>query len=143
MEQAHYDAVKVRLESDSRLDGKVFDSARINEDGTYKRDNYLILLGGLSELGGVRSVRRQIPDDDAAFEFTVEAVSTSPSTARELRAAARALLVDWVPQVEGRRCSKLRFYQGDNPAPIFAVKPPLFRAADEFTLRSHFLPTGS
>lgn len=138
----HYNAVKDRLEDASALSDKVFDSARLNADGTFVRANYIILFGGSpAELGGDRQFRQQVADDNAVFDFTLRGVGTSATAARSMLMAAATQLVGWVPQISGRYCRPVRFTGGDDPRPDMSVKPPLFFADDEYELRSFFRGT--
>lgn len=138
---AHFDAVKDRLEEHVALDGKVFDSARVNADGTYIRTNYVILFGGAPvEFGGDRQARRQIRNDNAIFDYTLRAVGISADIPRKLIDAIADQLTEWIPQIPGRRCSPMHYPPAQSPQVRLetSVKPPLYYADVEWTLRSLF-----
>lgn len=135
MDEAHYGAVRARLET--VFSGRVFDSARVNPDGSFVRDNYVVLFGGSpAELGGDRYRRSQVADDNAIYDYTVRLVGVSPSVVRSMVADVRGLLVGWVPRITGRSCRPVKRSGGDDVRPEQDVKPPLFFADEEFELRS-------
>jgi hypothetical protein len=142
---AHYDAVKARLEEHIALDGKVFDTARVDADGAYVRANYLILFGGApAEFGGDRQARRQVADDNAVFDYMLRAVGISAEAVRLLLEAAAVQFTAWIPEIPGRRCSAMH-YPAQTPAmrTETSVKPPLLYADAEWVLRSNFVNGGS
>lgn len=140
---AHRDAVQARLEA--RFPGKVFDTARLDPDGEFVRDNYLILFAGSPvETGGDRQVYAQVVDDNAVFDYTVRVVATSASVALDMLDAVHIELLGWTPTIPGRRCQRLH-YPRQNPRVQTenSVKPPLFWVDTEWVLRSNFVAGGS
>jgi len=137
--EAHFQAVIDRLKANSKLADKTTDTILVDQDG-YVRENYLLLLGGRpSDLGGGRQAGKQQTEDDALFEYTVEAVGISPSACRGLLDAASAQLTNHILTISGRSCDPLRYHAGDaSPQPITGVMPPLYHARDQYTLRSRF-----
>jgi hypothetical protein len=144
--EAHFSAVKERLEEHVALAGKVHDTALLNPDGSYTRTNYVILFGGApGELGGDRLARTQVVEDNAVFDYMLRAVGVSADVPRNLIDAISAQLTGWKPVVVGRRCSPMHYPPGQRPEVRVetSVKPPLFYADVEWTLRSHFVNGGS
>jgi hypothetical protein len=144
MNREHYLAVKTRLEEEQALDGRGYESARVNEDGSLVRDTYWILYGGSpTELGGDRLYKSQEIDDNAVFDFTVR--SAAPTVAGVFAESQKVQdqLVGFVPQIPGRRCRKVRLTGSDKVRADNSVKPPLFYVDDEFELRSFFTGSGS
>jgi hypothetical protein len=137
--RAHYLAVFDRLEEDAALDGRGYESARVNVDGTLVRDTYWILWGGSpSDLGGDRLFKSQEIDDNAVFDFTVRSVSPTVEGVFAESQKVQDQLVGWVPDIAGRRCRKVRLSGSDKVKADNSVKPPLFYVDDEFELRSYF-----
>lgn len=144
MHADHFEAVKDRLEEHIGLAGKVFDTIRENADGELIRANYVILHGGLpAELGGDRAVRRQVFEDNATYDYTVEAVGITADVVRQMLDAADAQLIGWVPDIPGRVGYRTKFSGGTPPRPINAVKPRLFSGDHEYEVRTHFTNSGS
>lgn len=140
----HYGAVQARLEL--RLPGKVSDSARLNTDGTYRRENYVILLGGApAETGGDRQAHSQILNDNAVFDYKMRVVGTSPGVVRDMLDAVNAQMFEWTPLIPGRVCSRMHYPPRQRPEVQVetSVKPPLFFADVEWVLRSNFTASGS
>lgn len=133
---SEFDAVIERL--GARFPGKVEDTVKLTTAGEYVRDNYIILLGGTpDEVGGDRQAFRQVADDNATYLLTVQVVGISPAAVRAMLTAAMDELAGWKPKVTGRDCS-LRFDSASGPEPDLSVKPPLFFANANYTLRSLF-----
>lgn len=135
-----FDAFQARLEE--LFPGKVDDTARVDSEGDYLRENYLILTGAATSLVGDRQGRGQTPDDNAVWDFTVRAVGIDPGICRDMLKRARGL-VGWVPDVDGRRCFAVRHTGSTKPSPDTSVRPPLFYADNDFSFRSHFTNAGS
>jgi hypothetical protein len=144
MNREHYLAVRDRLEEDPALDGRGYDSARVNEDGSLVRDTYWILYGGSpSELGGDRLYKSQEIDDNAVFDFTVRSAAPTAAGVFAESQKVQDQLVGFVPVIIGRRCRKVRLTGSDKIRADNSVKPPLFYLDDEFELRSFFTGSGS
>lgn len=140
MLKAHYDVVRARLEEHVALKAKVHDAVRVSESGEFVRAAYVVLTAGMPETGGDRQARAQIHHDNAVFDFKVRAVGTSVNAVMGLLDAVSAQWLGWVPAVAGRRCSAMRYPRQDvEVLPELTVRPPLFYADVEYTLRSHFL----
>jgi len=140
----HYDAMLARLEE--RFPGKVFDTARVNTNGEYVRENYVILSGGSpAETGSARHGRTQILNDDAVFDYTVRVVGTSSNTVLDMLDAVNGQLSQWTPTIPGRNCNRLHYPPRQRPEirTENSVKPPLFYADTEWVLRSFFTNNGS
>lgn len=140
----HYDAVQARLEG--RFPGKVFDTVRLNPDGEYVRDNYLILFGGAPvETGGDRQARTQVLNDNAVFDYTVRVVATSVHNILGMLDAVTTQLFEWTPDIPGRVCKRLHYPPRQKPEVQVenSVKPPLFYVDTEWVLRSFFTNDGS
>lgn len=140
----HYEAVEDRLLE--RLPGKVSDTARLNADGTYRRENYVILLGGSpAETGGDRQARKQVLNDNAVFDYKMRVVGTSPGVVRDMLDAVNEQMFEWTPQIPGRRCARMHYPPRQKPEVQTenSVKPPLFFADVEWVLRSNFTASGS
>jgi hypothetical protein len=139
MNREHYLAVFGRLEEDDALDGRGYESARVDANGALIRETYWILWGGSpAELGGDRLFKSQETDDNAVFDFTVRSVSTTVEGVFLESQKVQEQLVGWVPEIAGRRCRKVRLTGSDKVKADPSVKPPLFYVDDEFELRSYF-----
>lgn len=146
MIREHYEAMHDRLESHEALAGKVDDTLRYDEDGKYRRENYIVLLGGAPvAMGGERQARKLTANDNAVFDWALRHVGISPDAVRLLMEASAAQLAGWVPTIVGRRCSAMHYPPNQNPEirPENSVKPPLFYADVEWVLRSHFVNSDS
>lgn len=133
----HFAAVKARLDADSALSGKGYDSARRNTDGTLIRDTYWILFGGAPEtLNDDRFTKPQAADSTAEYVYTVRAVSVTPDGCRAVVGKVIAQLAGATLTVEGRALDPLRLTASDDPRPDDAVKPPIYFADTEWTLVS-------
>lgn len=140
MLKAHYDAVKARLEEHVALSGKVHDAVRVNDAGEFVRAAYVVLTAGMPETGGDRHARSQTHQDNAVFDFKLRAVGTSVNAVMGLLDAVSSQWLGWVPTVAGRRCFAMRYPRQEAAVlPELSVRPPLFYADVEYTLRSHFL----
>lgn len=136
----HLDAVTARLEMHAGLAGKVFEVVRQNPDGEYVRANYVVVTAGMPVTGGDRQARTQTHRDNAVFDFKVRAVGVSPSAVLGLLDAVSQQWLGWVPSVVGRECSAMRYpRQSVTVEADTSVRPPLFFADVEYTLRSHFV----
>lgn len=144
MNRAHFDAVFDQIDAHPALDGKGNESAKVNSDGSLKRETYWILWGGSpAELGGDRLYKSQEIDDNAVFDFTVRSVSTTVAGVFAESQFVQQQLVGWVPDIAGRRCRKVRLSGSDKVRADDSVKPPLFYIDDEFELRSYFTAEAS
>lgn len=138
----HYEIPKARLES-GKLSGKVFDVVRRNDAGEFVRDNYLVYTMGKLETGASR--HPQAADDNAVFVYRLRAVGTTADAVLRVLAEVDARWLGWVPQVPGRKCSSMRFpkQQDVEVQADTSVRPPLFYADVEYTLRSNRAGSGS
>lgn len=144
MNRTHYLAVKTRIEEDPDLDGKGYETARVNQDGILVRGVYWMLYGGgPAELGGDRLYRSQEVHDNAVFDFTVRSVAPDAAGVFAVSQRVSDQLVGWVPQIPGRRCRPVRHTGGDKVRADNSVKPPLYYMDDEYELRSTFTQDGS
>jgi len=134
---AHFSAFKARLEGDSALSGKGYDSARRNTDGILIRDTYWIPFGGAPEnLDDDRFTKPQDADSNAEYVYTVRAVSPTPDGCRAVVDKVTAQLAGAVLAVTGRELDPLRLTASDDPRPDDSVKPPIYFADTEWTLVS-------
>lgn len=135
---AHYAAVKARLVSGAI---SVEGVARTDSQGRYVLGRYVILTGGAAEeLFGDRQGKRHVADDNAEYDYHLRHVATSVEDVLDLIDATNELLTDWVPTISGRRCSAMIYPPSQNPdiQVETSVRPPLFYADTEWTLRSTF-----
>lgn len=136
----HLDAVTARLEMHVGLAGRVFEVVRQNPDGEFVRDNYLVVTAGMPVTGGDRQARSQVHRDNAIFVFKVRAVGVTSDVVLRMLDAVSQQWLGWVPSVVGRECSSMRYPdQNVTVEADTSVRPPLFFADVEYTLRSHFV----
>ena len=137
---AEFDAVTARLRASTVLANKVEDTFKLDSDGRLVRGNYVVVyFGRPGEFLADRFAGGQIADDNGLYEFTVRCVGVDPGTVRLLLQEVDAQLIGWVPQIQGRKCSSVRFVEGDGtPHADNSVSPPLFFADADFEFWSLF-----
>ena len=139
MIREHFAAVKARIETDTALAGKGYDSVRLDGTGGLVRETYWILYGGgMDELDDNRFTSVQRANSRADLTYTVRAVANTADLVRSVTAKASAKLVGFVPVVAGRKCDPIRMPPGgmDDVEDDNSVKPPMFYQDTEYVLRS-------
>lgn len=133
----HRQAVKDRLEESPVLAGRGHDTFAVDASGAPIRTAYWILYGGGPEsLGDGRVTGPQSLDSDAVYVYTVRSVGSTANSALATAELAAAQLVGFRPDIEGRRCQKMRLTDGGEVDADDSLKPPLFYIDQEFTLIS-------
>ena len=136
--KAHYAAVKVRLEANTKLLGKVNDSVLETSTGLPFAGSYVVLFGGSPDsLESNRFTAPQAIDSDAEYTYTVRSISTSAAAVRSLQVEVAAQMVGHRLVVTGRNCTMARLVDATDPMEDKATKPILFWADQEFSLYSY------
>jgi hypothetical protein len=130
----HFTAMQARLEADATLTGKVFAAARVADNGTLIRDQYVILFGGGPEvLDDDRFTAPQRATSKAEFVYTVRAISVTADGALAVATKVLNQLVGFVPTITGRVCERIRLDEGsfgESKADASAMPPLYFLDAD-------------
>jgi len=125
----HFNAIKARIEGDTALTGKVFDTVRIDDAGGLIRDNYVILYR--SPADQVASNRfNAVADSQAELTFIVDvrAVGTSAVQCGAVLDKVMTQLVGYRLVVAGRSCTPIRLESSGRVTADQSVKPFLFYA---------------
>lgn len=125
---ATYTALKARIESGTGLSGKVFDAARVTNDGELIRDLYLILFPSAPD--DVEAGRYMAVADwdsmTAVFDYRLRFVGRSLDEVHLLMDRALPLLTGHRVVVAGRRNDPIKPRAIGEVRPDYAVRPPLF-----------------
>lgn len=120
-------AILSRLREDSVLSTVTFEGAV-----TDRPQRYCTVFTN----SGYRTVERVTgPSATAEFTYTVHSVGSTPMQAQAVAERVFAQLLDYVPTVEGRQCSRLR-HAGSQPVQQDFDVPDLYYCVDQFDLTS-------
>lgn len=137
MSQRHYAAVRDRIEANEILADLVSDTIKVNEDGKFTRESYIVLTGGVAEvLDDDRLAKGQDVDSDAEYVYGVRCVAVDADGARGIADLVVVQLVGARLAVEGRRCDPVRLTNAEPVEFETSVRPPLAVIDLEFTLYS-------
>lgn len=130
----HYEALRARLETDAALAGKGSDSIKLNDRGELIRETYWVLSGGETSYPIERMTATQASGDlESVFNWRL--ISPSANAVRIGIDKASQLLRGWVPVIAGRSCAAATVDVFE-VEPDLSVRPPIFFADVEITLRS-------
>lgn len=139
MIEATYNALKTAMESGDHMGGRVFDSFRVNADGTYKRDQYAILYA--SAPIATRSNRYTgVPTWDALtadWDYRVKFVGVTATAVLQLMDAAVPALTGVVLPVAGRRNDPISVTASGVLVPVTDPKGPMYTADIRVRFTSH------
>ena len=134
--RAHFAAMKARLESDSTLTGKVFDTANVDSTGAVVRGTYVLLFGGGPDsLNDDRLAAPQSAGSDADYSYTARCVANTPDLVRSVQSKVIALFAGHRLEVAGRACTPADV-EGYPVEWDTALKPPLYFADIDIELHS-------
>lgn len=136
--RAHFAAVKARLEANSNLTGKVYNTLARNADGTLITTSYVILYGGTPDVlddGRLASVQQAT--SDAEYLYTVRSVGSTADAALATASVVATQLVGFVPTVTGRACGAIWLDDGGPVQMDESLNPPLFYVDSDYGLRSN------
>jgi len=120
------EAVKVRLQEDTILNGSTFQGVVTNRPSRYVT---FFLSGGQRTKG-----RFTGPSSVADYTMTTHSVGTTPEQAQLVEERVQSKLVDWTPVVAGFSCRRLQ-HDGSQPIEIDTdVSPPLYYIASSYGL---------
>lgn len=136
---ATYNALKAAIESADDVDGRVYDSFRKNADGTFAREQYVILYA--SAPIATRSGRYTgVPTWDALtadWDYRVKFVGVSAAAVLELMDRVVPQLTGVVLTVAGRRNDPISVTASGVLVPITEVKSVMYSGDLRVRFTSH------
>lgn len=125
---AHVQAVLDRIRTDLQLASVVFDG-----DVKGNPERYVNVWNDTGYWDGHDSHIHQV---DVDVTFTIHSVGMTRQQAVWVSDRVRALLLDWAPNLPGRKCWRIRSAGSQPVQKDTDTTPPKFFAVDRFTLRS-------
>lgn len=102
--RAEFSAFKARVASGPVLTGRVYDTVRLNTDGTPVRDNYVVLTPSIPVLNDARYMVVETAVSAAVQTINAQVVATSRDGLLLLLEALQEV-IGWTPDVPGRDCT--------------------------------------
>ena len=124
----YYAALKVQIEAGQGLAGRVYDTVRLDANGTLIRDNYVVLYSPVPL--AVPQDRATLPPSFAGvveFESDIRVVGTTAATVRQMMPRVLAVVGQGIT-IAGRQAARLRLGDVGKVRPDESVKPFLYYA---------------